>query len=346
MSLEKAVSSAYAAGCRLVFTSGAELAAPEDMRVFRCVDAHTAVYAALGASLAGRRALVALGEAVELPDSRVTGGVAVLMPGAGGDFASLREAFAASESGDTLVALAPDADYAAGADSPEMGRYHKQPERFVADCAREEMCPGCPYRGVYYAAAKLWLRTIGDGGCSLLGGKRPFLALDAAWGRGTAAAALAGFTAALPESVRDTAAVTGAAELTEGALSLLAGTGGTLVIVDEKKGGGDPAGLCRRCGLEPVELAANDVNGIEAALRAESSGARAVIVRGECALLHRGGAGRTYETDPNRCRRCGACGRLGCPAISGRSPVIDAAKCAGCGMCAAVCKCSAIRERA
>ena len=208
------------------------------------------------------------------------------------------------------------------------------------------MCPGCPYRGVYYAAAKLWLRTIGDGGCSLLGGKRPFLALDAAWGRGTAAAALAGFTAALPESVRDTAAVTGAAELTEGALRLLAGTGGTLVIVDEKKGGGDPAELCRRCGLEPVELEANDVNGIEAALRAESSGARAVIVRGECALLHRGGAGRTYETDPNRCRRCGACGRLGCPAISGRSPVIDAAKCAGCGMCAAVCKCSAIRERA
>ena len=35
MSLEKAVSSAYAAGCRLVFASGAELAATEDMRVFR-----------------------------------------------------------------------------------------------------------------------------------------------------------------------------------------------------------------------------------------------------------------------------------------------------------------------
>lgn len=151
--------------------------------MLRCSDAHTAVYAALGASLAGRRALVALGEAVELPDSRVTGGVAVLMPGAGGNFASLREVFAASESSDAAVALAPDADYAAEADSPEAGRYHKQPERFVADCAREEMCPGCPYRGVYYAAAKLWLRTIGDGGCSLLGGKRPFLALDAAWGR-------------------------------------------------------------------------------------------------------------------------------------------------------------------
>ena len=348
MSLEKAVSSAYAAGCRLVFASGAELAAPEDMRVFRCADAHTAVYAALGASLAGRRALVALGEAVELPDSRVTGGVAVLMPGAGESFASLREAFAASESGDAVVALAPDADYAAEADSPEAGRYHKQPERFVAESAREEMCPGCPYRGVYYAAAKLWLRTIGDGGCSLLGGKRPFLALDAAWGRGTAAAALAGFTAALPESARDTAAVTAACDLSEGGLRLLAGTGGTLIIVDEKKGGVDPAELCRRCGIEPAELAANDINGLEAALRAVpgAEGARVIIVRGECALLNMGGAVRTYETDVNRCRRCGACSKLGCPAISGRSPVIDAEKCVGCGMCASVCKCSAIREGA
>lgn len=346
MSLETALKSAYAAGCRLAFASGTELSAPEGLRVLRCAEAHTAVYAALGASLAGARALVALGAAAELPASRVTGGVAVLMPGAGESFASLREAFAASEAGDRIVTLDPKADHAAEPDAPEARKYRKQPERFVTDCAREEMCPGCPYRGVYYAAARLWLRTIGDGGCSLLGGKRPFLALDAAWGKGTAAAALAGFTAALPESVRDTAAVTGAAELAEGALRLLAETGGTLVIVDEKKGGGDPAELCLRCGLEPLELAANDVNGIEAALRAESAGARAIIVRGECALLHRGGAGRTYETDANRCRRCGACGRLGCPAISGRSPVIDAAKCAGCGMCAAVCRCSAIRERA
>ena len=134
----------------------------------------------------------------------------------------------------------------------------------------------------------------------------------------------------------------------EGGLRLLAGTGGTLIIVDEKKGGVDPAELCRRCGIEPAELAANDINGLEAALRAVpgAEGARVIIVRGECALLNMGGAVRTYETDVNRCRRCGACSKLGCPAISGRSPVINAEKCVGCGMCASVCKCSAIRERA
>lgn len=345
MNYSPALESAAAAGCRLAFSAAGETHAPEGLRVLACGGADTAIYAALGASLAGARAAVLLDGPAEPPDSRVTGGVALLMPGAAERYPSLRAAFAASEREDRIVCLDPAAAFAAEPETPEPGRYRKAPERFVRPAPRGEMCPGCPYRGVYYAAAKLWLRTIGDGGCSLLGGLRPFLALDAAWGRGSAAAALAGFTAALPESSRDTAAVTGAGELRESGLRLLAATGGRLVIVDEKKGGEDPAVLCLRCGLEFVELAADDIAGIEAALRAESSGARAIIVRGECALLNGRGADRTYETDPNRCRRCGACGRLGCPAISGRSPVIDAEKCAGCGLCAAVCKCSAIRER-
>lgn len=343
MSLENALLGAYAAGCRLAFAACAVPAAPEGLRVLECAKTGTALHAALGASLAGARALAVLAEPAQLPESSVAGGVAVLMPGAGEAYASLRAAFAASEAGDRPVALDPERDYAAQAETPEPRKYRKEPERFVLGSSREEMCAGCPYRGAYYAASKLWLRTIGDGGCSLLGAKRPFLALDAAWGRGTAAAALAGFTAALPESLRDTAAVMGAEDAEADSLRLLGRTGGTLVLVG---GGQETAELCRACGLETLELDANDVNGIESALRAGSAGARALVLRGECALQRRGGAARKYETDANRCRRCGACGKLGCPAISGRSPVIDPAKCAGCGMCAAVCKCGAIRERA
>lgn len=341
-----ALESALAAGCRLAFVQGGSAAAPEGLRALACADAETAIYAALGASLAGARAAALLAAPEQPPESRVTGGVALLMPGAGETCPSLAAAFAASEREDRPVVLDSRAGYAAEPGAPEAKKYRKAPERFAIPATREEMCPGCPYRAVFYAAAKLWLRTIGDGGCSLLGGRRPFLALDAAWGRGTAAAALAGFTAALPESARDTAAVMAAADLREGGLRLLAAAGGTLVVVDEEKGGEDPAALCRRCGIEAEELAANDIDGIEAALRAGSSAARAMIVRGGCALLRRGAPARTYETDSNRCRRCGACSKLGCPAISGRSPVIDAGKCAGCGLCAAVCRCSAIRERA
>lgn len=48
---------------------------------------------------------------------------------------------------------------------------------------------------------------------------------------------------------------------------------------------------------------------------------------------------------PSRCNRCGACLRLGCPAISdvgGEALVVDAAGCTGCGVCEPVCRARAI----
>ena len=143
MSLENALLGAYAAGCRLAFASCAVPAAPEGLRVLECAKTGTALHAALGASLAGARALAVLGGGAQLPESSVTGGVAVLMPGAGEAYASLREAFAASEAGDRPVALDPERDYAAQAETPEPRKYRKEPERFVLGSSREEMCAGC-----------------------------------------------------------------------------------------------------------------------------------------------------------------------------------------------------------
>lgn len=315
--MDQLQNSASAAGCERVFTGPG------------------AVYAALGASLAGARALAVLDKYAEVPDIRVTGGVAVAMPGAGEGYPSLAAAFAASEREDRVVAIPLGAEYAAESAEYRPPKYRKQPERFVQGCVREELCPGCPYRAAFYLASKLWLRTIAGGGCSLLGAKRPFLALDAAWGRGTALAALSGFISAMPEARRDTIAVCGTDEAGPDGLALLAEFGGVALLVgmDEIK---------TPHGVEAVELDAYDVNGIESALKSalEGEGAVLLLCRGEC-----GRAGDVrYRVDANRCRRCGACGRLGCPAISGRSPVIDPARCAGCGLCAAVCKCSAIVE--
>lgn len=83
-----------------------------------------------------------------------------------------------------MVTLERETAMAGSAEQGELPKYRKQPERFALPCERETMCAGCPYRGVFYAASKLWLRTIGDGGCTLLGQKKPFQTLDAAWGRG------------------------------------------------------------------------------------------------------------------------------------------------------------------
>lgn len=311
------LNSASAAGCERIFTGPG------------------AVYAALGASLAGARALAVLDKYAEFPDSRVTGGVVVAMPGAGEGYPSLAAAFAASEREDRPVAIPLGAEYAAEQAGYLPPKYRKQPERFVQPCAREVMCPGCPYRAAFYLASKLWLRTIAGGGCSLLGAKRPFLALDAAWGRGTALAALSGFISAMPEARRDTIAVCGADEAGADGLELLAESGGVALLVGEQE-------IKTPRGVEAVELGAYDVNAMGSALKSALAGEGAALI------LCRGGCGRAgearYRVDANRCRRCGACGRLGCPAISGRSPVIDPAGCVGCGLCAAVCKCSAIVE--
>lgn len=311
------LNSASAAGCERIFTGPG------------------AVYAALGASLAGARALAVLDNYAEFPDSRVTGGVVVAMPGAGEGYPSLAAAFAASEREDRPVAIPLGAEYAAEQAGYLPPKYRKQPERFVQPCAREVMCPGCPYRAAFYLASKLWLRTIAGGGCSLLGAKRPFLALDAAWGRGTALAALSGFISAMPEARRDTIAVCGADEAGADGLELLAESGGVAMLVGEQE-------IKTPRGVEAVELGAYDVNAMGSALKSALAGEGAALI------LCRGGCGRAgearYRVDANRCRRCGACGRLGCPAISGRSPVIDPAGCVGCGLCAAVCKCSAIVE--
>ena len=311
------LNSASAAGCERIFTGPG------------------AVFAALGASLAGARALAVLDNYAEVPDSRVTGGVVVAMPGAGEGYPSLAAAFAASEREDRPVAIPLGAVYAAEQAGYLPPKYRKQPERFVQPCAREVMCPGCPYRAAFYLASKLWLRTIAGGGCSLLGAKRPFLALDAAWGRGTALAALSGFISAMPEARRDTIAVCGADEAGADGLELLAESGGVAMLVGEQE-------IKTPRGVEAVELGAYDVNAMGSALKSALAGEGAALI------LCRGGCGRAgearYRVDANRCRRCGACGRLGCPAISGRSPVIDPAGCVGCGLCAAVCKCSAIVE--
>lgn len=310
------IQSASAAGCGLVFSGSGD-----------------AVFAALGASLAGRRALALPGSPVPLPDSRVGGGVVIALPGEGEAYPSLRAAFEASEQGDRPVAVPLEAGFAAETADFQPAKYRKQPERFVPGCERASMCPGCPYRAAFYLASKFWLRTIAGGGCSLLGAKRPFLALDAAWGRGTALAALAGFIAAMPEARRDTIAVCGTDEAGPDGLALLAQHGGVALLVGS--GAVDaPEGVALR------ELDAYDVNGIEAALKSglAGQGAELILCRGSCGAR----SPRLFKTDPNRCRRCGACGRLGCPAISGRSPVIDPGLCAGCGLCADVCRCSAI----
>lgn len=304
---------------------------------FTGLSPETAMPAALGASLMGVRALLLTDDAGFCPaPSRVNGGVAVAKPLPDENFDSLDAALLASEQQDRIVQLELQAALSARPAPGAVRKYRKTPERFVPACEREQLCPGCPYRAISYLAAKLWLRTIADTGCALCAQLKPFQALDAAFGPHTALAALAGAVAAAPEARRDTIALLGQDSLDAGQLELLSRTGGAAVIV-----GPEPSALPADFAASAAILSAFDLDALGSALRAalDRQGLSLIFCQGRC----REHFNACFSIDQNRCRRCGACSKLGCPAISGRTPVIEPKLCVGCSLCAQVCKCSALR---
>ncbi|MBQ3072728.1 MAG: 4Fe-4S binding protein, partial [Oscillospiraceae bacterium] len=141
------------------------------------------------------------------------------------------------------------------------------------------------------------------------------------------------------------------------------GSNSTVIIVDNSITGmtghqqnpttgynikGDPAAkidleaLCRAIGfdrvrvVDPYDLAACDKVLKEELAAAEPS---VIISRRPCALLKTVKHNPPLAVDKDKCIGCGACMRIGCPAISLRDKkaVVDATLCVGCGVCAQLC---------
>ena len=72
-------------------------------------------------------------------------------------------------------------------------------------------------------------------------------------------------------------------------------------------------------------------------------GPSVIISRRPCALLKYVKHAPALRIDPDKCRSCRACMKLGCPAIvfDGKAR-IDANQCVGCGVCAQACAFGAI----
>lgn len=106
--------------------------------------------------------------------------------------------------------------------------------------------------------------------------------------------------------------------------------------------------LCRSMGIEHVtEVNAFDVDTLERTIKEEVArdAVSVIIVTAPCALLK----GQVFPNKcvaiPEKCKKCGACLRPGCPALTRQEDgtvKIDASMCNGCGLCAQLCKFGAI----
>ena len=240
------------------------------------------------------------------------------------------------------------------------------------------MCPGCPHRGLFFTLKKLGCTVLGDIGCYTLGAVAPLGSMEMTLCMGASISAIHGFNKALgKESEGKTVSVIGDSTFMHSGMTGLANvaynqSNSTVIILDNSITGmtghqqnpttgynikGDPAGkidltaLCRSMGFErvavvdPYDLAACE-KVVKEELAAEAPSV--IISRRPCALLKYVKRKPALRVDPEKCRTCKSCMRIGCPAISIRDGKarVDGTLCVGCGVCTQLCRFDAFESTA
>ena len=239
------------------------------------------------------------------------------------------------------------------------------------------LCPGCPHRSTYYVLKKLGIHAAGDIGCYTLGAVAPLNVVDTTVCMGASISTLHGMEKAKGKDyIKNWVAVIGDSTFMHTGVNSLMnmvynqGTG-TVLILDNSTTGmtghqdhaatgktlqGDivPAisiyKLCKSMGIENVvEVNAFDTAALEKTIKEEVArdAVSVVIVCAPCALLK----GQVFPNKcvalPEKCKKCGACLKPGCPALTKNADgtiSIDETMCNGCGLCRQLCKFEAIQE--
>ena len=232
------------------------------------------------------------------------------------------------------------------------------------------LCAGCPHRGLFYTLAKHKVTVLGDIGCYTLAAYEPLYAIETCECMGASVSSIHGFNKALgQDSEGKTVAVLGDSTFMHSGMTGLANiaynqSNSTVIILDNSTTGmtghqqnpttgknlrGDPAGkidletLCRAMGIrrvrvvDPYDLKATEEVVTEELAAPEPS---VIITRRPCVLLKSVEKHPPYQVEPDKCKGCKMCMRIGCPAISwkDKKAVIDPTQCVGCGVCEQLCK--------
>ena len=240
------------------------------------------------------------------------------------------------------------------------------------------MCAGCPHRGTFYVLKKLGLTVCGDSGCYTLGAMAPLSAMDTTICMGASIGAALGMAKARgPEFTKKLVSVIGDSTFIHsgitGLIDVVYNKGiNTVIILDNSITGMtghqdnpttgktirgeatkqvDLELLCKAVGIDRVRIVDPfDVKAMEAAVREETAADEpsVIIAQRPCALLKYVKYTGHCRVNPDTCRDCRVCMKLGCPALTvrGGRVVVDETQCNGCGLCVNVCPFHAIEKEA
>ena len=237
------------------------------------------------------------------------------------------------------------------------------------------LCPGCPHRSVFSVLNKLKIHASGDIGCYTLGAVAPLGVIDTTICMGASISALHGMEKARgKEFIKNWVAVIGDSTFLHTGINSLINmvynkATGTVMILDNRTTGMtghqehaatgktlkgedthaiDLAELCRAVGVPNViEVSSFDVKTLEAVIRESVAGdtLTVIIAKAPCVLLKGQRFPNVCRVNPDACKKCGACMKIGCPAMTRGEDgkvKIDATMCNGCGLCKNYCKFNAI----
>lgn len=235
------------------------------------------------------------------------------------------------------------------------------------------MCPGCPHRAVFYTLKKLGITAMSDIGCYTLGALPPLQGIDACVCMGASIGMAMGMEKARGSADKLVAVIGDSTFFHSGITGLIDmvynGSKGTVIILDNSTTGmtghqdhpatgktlrGDIApvidipALVKSIGAQHVRVVDPfDLKALEQALKEETSrdALSVIITRRPCVLLDKKYTHPAYAIN-DKCKKCGVCMKLGCPAIAKKDGEmrIDATVCTGCGLCPEVCKFGAIEK--
>lgn len=230
------------------------------------------------------------------------------------------------------------------------------------------LCAGCPHRGTFHVLRKAKCRVIGDIGCYTLGSMPPLQAVDTTICMGAGIGMALGMEKVHGEEFAEhTVSVIGDSTFMHsgitGLVDMVYNKGvGTVVILDnsitamtghqqnpltgitvknERTKAIDLEALVKGIGIDRVTVVDPfDVKGFKEVLQRELKAKEpsVIIARRPCALLLKE-AKTPLAIDENKCKECGACLKIGCPAMekTGGIPIIHKDQCVGCGLCSNVC---------